>query len=88
MKKILLYTVIIISISGAAFALTAQEMSNQQNEANIDILTISYLNNLRSNQNIQAMVEKYKDNLFTGGVNWTGMNWNQPTLVNWSKFGY
>lgn len=91
MKKLILITIAVIGISTAAYALTAQQTSNQMIENNINIIIRQYkdtqaalasaqANTTNAQATLNSLVSQaaiYTTNLQLGGVlAFAGVNWS------------
>lgn len=84
----------ILLLTGTAYALTPQEIGNQQAKSNVDMLMIEYKQNLlmqsflwSQNNSIQAEVNLLSKSLQASGVNWPGQDLSKSTApVDWTKY--
>lgn len=86
MKRIILILSMIISVSTTVFALTPQEMTNQQAEASVNILVNQFQNARQTESNVRTQMINLQVILNLNGINWVGMDWNNPQTVNWTQY--
>lgn len=91
MRKTLLVIIFIVSLISTSWALTVQQINNQEIETDINIIIQSWNQAKAEMASFVTQADNYGTLLRIGGINWPGVNWADPAItagVNWPKYGY